>query len=1024
MPSYQVEPDHPDHTDEQGPGFKYAHSNTHIPQWYSKGVLEHGVKAEDLLGVPIDIGDRSPPGSFHLTHREGSGYTGGMQRDSAWDADEGWDADEWVENMRKIPYLWHVSPSVNRESILKHGLVPQDPEWGGQPTGVYCEPDIGHLPIWGYGEKSYDIWKIPQSEVKELHYDGEGQALYIPHAVKPELHEPDADMTKYTRTSSDGTGVPEDSPYPPEFDTEKLDQIRQQMADEYGMGTLGTGCFGVAPEVEHHYPHAVAQSGEALGDGHMWNVLPDGGILDATWRRYVPAGHPDQADYVPYREGSLRESAMTTPQRLREWDRLSPPSLQTVHEFPDGWSVMQAGHPADVRAVGTALRNCWQSVGDNEGLVGPHMSLHDPHGLPRGAFVINDSNHISWPLGRNNRVLHPTLHNRLKEFAAAKGYSIGETPHHSSLRESMAADPNFVNDWIQRNGPYVYHGARAFGNDTPESVVQRIQQEGLKPDMRNPDNPHPGKPQNDDDWMMYDEYYLHPRPGHVFMTTTPEQAYGPHLFKVDLRKLDPAKINPDDDLLRDYSGSPATQYTGEFPEIEGPTGEPGEPTLGEQAEKLNFGSDPTHTERSFHYGVIAHQGPIPPEAIEYVPHEWPYNDTSNQVQAGVSRTARTFYHVAPSHLREKIRAEGLKGAEDVGGSPWDEQRQKWLNAENAVNQPSGVYLHDDINNAEAYAYALQGARGLRPYPGDDPDAIHEDHYGNPMDLYNEETDDYEPNPDYKPQGYDIWAVEGQGLPLQVDPEHRLLRGEMTAEEAQDDINRQVRNYGQPEMTEGHRWFVPQAVEPQRVQLHYTVPQSDMTENNFYDTLDSTKQIPEPWSAVPFDQWNEQAQQRYLSMAGDHRTMGDYYDENGFKQQKFPEEWHWPEAEGHVYHAAPVNKVDQIMQEGLIPQASDATKSYWPNARPYIHAHDNPDDLIDRFGDFLYQNHGPFELLKVPREHFKHYMGAPDEEMGARDDGSGREQFTWYAENPIPPEQIRRTGVVWPEPEQWVDQDRQ
>jgi predicted RNA-binding Zn-ribbon protein involved in translation (DUF1610 family) len=189
------------------------------------------------------------------------------------------------------------------------------------------------------------------------------------------------------------------------------------------------------------------------------------------------------------------------------------------------------------------------------------------------------------------------------------------------FRQGMAADPEFVNDWIQRNGPYLYHGARAFQGEDINDVVKRIQQEGLRPNMRNADNPHPGKPQNDDDWMMYDEYYLHPRPGHVFMTTDPQSVYGPHVFRVDLRKLDSANLNPDDDLLRDHSGTGPEESR--IPEIEPPSGEPGEPTLGEKAEALDFGSNPEHTHQSFDYGVIAHRGAIPPDAIEYMdPEHW------------------------------------------------------------------------------------------------------------------------------------------------------------------------------------------------------------------------------------------------------------------------------------------------------------------------------------------------------------------------------------------------------------------
>lgn len=135
--------------------------------------------------------------------------------------------------------------------------------------------------------------------------------------------------------------------------------------------------------------------------------------------------------------------------------------------------------------------------------------------------------------------------------------------------------------------------------------------------------------------------------------------------------------------------------------------------------------------------------------------------------------------------------------------------------------------------------------------------------------------------------------------------------------------------------------------------------------------------------------------------------------------EWPEEWKWPEYPDRVYHAVPLKDLERVRQEGLKPMVSDAQRGIWPEAQPFIHAHDDVDELIDRFGDYLYQKGGPFTVLSLPAKSFKHWLGLPNEEMGAIDDGSGREQFTWFADQPIPPQDIEETGVVWPEEDKWV-----
>lgn len=130
---------------------------------------------------------------------------------------------------------------------------------------------------------------------------------------------------------------------------------------------------------------------------------------------------------------------------------------------------------------------------------------------------------------------------------------------------------------------------------------------------------------------------------------------------------------------------------------------------------------------------------------------------------------------------------------------------------------------------------------------------------------------------------------------------------------------------------------------------------------------------------------------------------------------------------YVYHATPTGNVDQIMREGLRPQVGEFTRTYWPQAQtPYIHACEDTDTLADVFGEGLYQQYGPVEILKVPGKYFQQYepegFDPNTDNFDKAYDGSGREPLSWWSDQHIPPHEIERTGLVWPDPEMWVEED--
>ena len=119
----------------------------------------------------------------------------------------------------------------------------------------------------------------------------------------------------------------------------------------------------------------------------------------------------------------------------------------------------------------------------------------------------------------------------------------------------------------------------------------------------------------------------------------------------------------------------------------------------------------------------------------------------------------------------------------------------------------------------------------------------------------------------------------------------------------------------------------------------------------------------------------------------------------------PEEWEWPEYPERLYHVTLTRNVETIMLDGLKPGVSEQQREIWPEAKPYTHAVDNP-DYLHVFEDYFYQRNEPHSVLSVPSHYFKYWMGIPDKSWGALEDGSGREQFTWYTDQHIPPDDIQ------------------
>jgi hypothetical protein len=224
---------------------------------------------------------------------------------------------------------------------------------------------------------------------------------------------------------------------------------------------------------------------------------------------------------------------------------------------------------------------------------------------------------------------------------------------------------------------------------------------------------------------------------------------------------------------------------------------------------------------------------------------------------------RPMYHVAPTHARDAIMQQGLVG-HDLSRvrSPWQQE----------LGQPPGNYLFDNEATARSYVATL-AAKTHGSYPGDThgesfydagiypnkdygegfayvspaeqeppegfydwPDDKQEEWYEQEHERRDNEAEPYDhENPEHRTrlpanlQGWDIWRVNANGLPITLDPEdylgdkqwrHRLHpeKPELRPKTPDD-----LPDEDEWEDTTAPRWMTHEHVPPERVGLHDHVP---------------------------------------------------------------------------------------------------------------------------------------------------------------------------------------------------------
>lgn len=177
-------------------------------------------------------------------------------------------------------------------------------------------------------------------------------------------------------------------------------------------------------------------------------------------------------------------------------------------------------HPSQFTPMNVAhqeLRN-WTPSGGEKGELWSNPTVD--HEWPDEPGVLHPGNPDSWPSEWNPAVPVPWdgMH-YFQRMLADRGLN----------KAAMAADPYWLDHWMERNGPYLYHSTHP---DNLDSILQS----GLLP------WDHPNNPSG----SVYNGT-LTPRPGHVYMRPTPRNA--DTTVRVDLRKLDPGLMNPDEDNM-------------------------------------------------------------------------------------------------------------------------------------------------------------------------------------------------------------------------------------------------------------------------------------------------------------------------------------------------------------------------------------------------------------------------------------------------------------------------------------------
>lgn len=242
-----------------------------------------------------------------------------------------------------------------------------------------------------------------------------------------------------------------------------------------------------------------------------------------------------------------------------------------------------------------------------------------PHHIPPEALTL----HEQGGMGREENDFDQPEQQREREHEWAEEEGIEEAENYlksqSSWKIAEPVDPEFWTKYTEPKEIPLYHA-------TPAGNVPKIMKEGIRPWDDTGQTLWTPKLNTGDSIKRGNEElsYYAPRPGHTYVHPDPWQAWSlassgsgmwDHdapiaVFQVKPHYLEPSRINPDEDLMRERH---------KIQNSEEPM------TLGEEAESVNWGhydpdmedplADPHVLLDPAHSNPIAYQGIIPPEAL-------------------------------------------------------------------------------------------------------------------------------------------------------------------------------------------------------------------------------------------------------------------------------------------------------------------------------------------------------------------------------------------------------------------------
>jgi hypothetical protein len=446
--------------------------------------------------------------------------------------------DGWDSRFSAYPEgLYHVAPTSERARILQHGLQVSDPHMNprweyqlaemNQPKGIYATENPKHIDDWkDYGwqpfepdknasdeeweeyenlgaqlppedyTEHWDTWHIPAEQIKHAIPDPVvPRAWAIQHPVFPTLHEPAERSVKY----------PSEHYHP---DQEPADQVtnywerlnlkeNQEKGNPWGIGLPNRiiGSHRWAPKLaaypafdpqEHFYHIAptterarIQTHGLKAGDPTFRNPwLKDMGIAQNHPGVYM-ADDPDRAM-------TLHDLHDEFKQPYDVW-RATPRGM--IYLDPD----YDTGHhyftPDDVEPHRLQLHTPWEN-----------NQLHNREGWDERQFqelsdrgdALMDAHHEmrnidpAWNIGKptfaampdknpdENPPVQVPIQNPDKFFTSETQHERRKKNWIEWLWKRSTADPDWVNQWVAKNGPYMYHG-------TTQEAVPKIVDEGLFP---------------------------------------------------------------------------------------------------------------------------------------------------------------------------------------------------------------------------------------------------------------------------------------------------------------------------------------------------------------------------------------------------------------------------------------------------------------------------------------------------------------------------------------------------------------